>query len=98
MTETTRPDILALSAQAHALTEAAYQAHPAVKGEQTWSDKQRILLADMALHLVQTAMREGEIDAAKLQNNLYSILTISAPFLPEKHLQQYADAIIAPQS
>ncbi|UUZ48026.1 hypothetical protein LP420_34225 [Massilia sp. B-10] len=50
----------------------------------------------MALHLVQTALREGPVDTGKLQNNLYSILTIGAPFLPEKTLAAYADAIIAP--
>ncbi len=86
--------ILALSRQAHDLTEAAYRAHPAVRGDAGWSEKQRMLLADMALHLVQTALRDGELDTAKLQSNLYSILTISAPFLPEKALANYADAII----
>jgi len=87
--------VLALSRQAHDLTEAAYHGHPAVRGGAGWSEKQRLLLADMALHLVQTALRDGEVDTAKLQNNLYSILTISAPFLPEKALADYADAIIA---
>lgn len=89
-----RDSILALSRQAHDLTESAYRAHPGVKGDAAWPDKQRLLLADMALHLVQTALRDGQLDAAKLQNNLYAILTISAPFLPEKELGRYADAII----
>lgn len=91
-----KSDILDLGQRAHALTEAAYQAHPAVRGDPLWQDKQRILLADMALHLLQTAMRDGDIDATKLRNNLYSILTISAPMLPEKQLAAYADAIIQP--
>jgi hypothetical protein len=86
--------ILTLSREAHDLTETAYHAHPGVKGDPAWPAKQRLLLADMALHLVQTAMRDGQLDAAKLQNNLYSILTISAPFLPNKELARYADAII----
>lgn len=89
-----REQILELSRDAHDLTEAAYRAHPAVRGEAAWPDKQRLLLADMALHLVQTAMRGGQLDTARLQDNLYSILTISAPFLPEKELARYADAII----
>jgi hypothetical protein len=96
MNPDTRAQILELGRQAHALTESAYGADPATKGQAGWPDKQRILLADMALHLVQTALREGAVDIAKLQNNLYSILTISAPFLPEKGLDGYADAIIAP--
>ena len=91
-----RARILELSRQAHTLTESAYTADPASKGQPAWSDKQRILLADMALHLVQTALREGPMDTATFQNNLYSILTIGAPFLPEKELTAYADAIIRP--
>ena len=94
MTDTARETILALSRQAHDLTEASYQAHAAVKGDPVWPEKQRVLLADMALHLLQTALREGEIDTARLQSNLYSILTICAPFLPEKELARYADAVI----
>jgi hypothetical protein len=90
--------ILTLSREAHDLTEAAYRMHPAVKGDTAWPDKQRLLLADMALHLLQTALRDGEVDTAKLQNNLYSILTICAPLLPEKPLARYADAIITPES
>ncbi|HEU4776027.1 MAG TPA: hypothetical protein VFS95_04315 [Telluria sp.] len=92
----TRTRILELSREAHALTESAYTADAASKGQPGWPDKQRILLADMALHLVQTALREGPMDSASLQNNLYSILTIGAPFLPEKELAAYADAIIRP--
>jgi len=91
-----KKQILALSNEAHALTERLYREDCAIRNEQGWPDKQRILLADMALHLLQTALREGDIDAGKLQNNLYSILTISATFLPEKNLGAYADAIIQP--
>ena len=96
MTDTARQTILALSRQAHDLTEASYQADPAIKGDPAWPDKQRMLLADMSLHLLQTALRDGEIDTARLQSNLYSILTICAPFLPQKELARYADAVIQP--
>jgi hypothetical protein len=96
MNDTSRQAILTLSRQAHDLTETSYQAHPAIKGDCDWPEKQRMLLADMSLHLLQTALREGEIDVGKLQNNLYSILTISAAFLPGKDLVKYADAVIQP--
>ena len=94
MTDTSRETILALSRQAHDLTEASYQSLPAVRGDAAWPEKQRMLLADMSLHLLQTALREGEIDTVRLQSNLYSILTICAPFLPEKELARYADTVI----
>jgi hypothetical protein len=87
--------VLDLTRQAHALTESAYQANPAVRGGAGWADKQRMLLADMALHLIQTSLKDGDIAPDKLQNNLYSILTICAQFLPEQELARYADEIIA---
>lgn len=90
-------EIVALSRAAHDLTESAYLAHAAVRGETDWPDKQRLLLADMALHPLQTALHDGPIDSARLQQNLYAILTISAPFIPQRALAQYAEAIIAPQ-
>ncbi|MES3023765.1 MAG: hypothetical protein V4857_19535 [Pseudomonadota bacterium] len=96
MNDQSRQTILALSRQAHDLTETSYQADPAVKGDPAWAEKQRMLLADMSLHLLQTALREGELDTARLQTNLFSILKISAAFLPEKSLALYADAMIKP--
>lgn len=98
MDDHARRQILDLARQAHALTESAYQADPAVRGGDGWAEKQRMLLADMALHLVQTSLKEGEVPTATLQNNLYAILTICAQFMPDKDLARYADAIIAPRS
>lgn len=93
-----KKQITGLARAAHELTESSYRAHPATSGDAQWPDKQRMLLADMSLHLLQTALREGEIDQQQLRNNLYSILTICAPFLPEKELALYADTVIAPAS
>jgi hypothetical protein len=62
--------------------ETAYLNINATKGDDEWLEKQRILLADMALHLLQTALNPSELEHDKLKNNLYSILTISDQFLP----------------
>ncbi len=97
MDEQTRHRIRTLATQAHALTEHAYRTDPAVRGEAAWQAKQRVLLADMALHLVQTSLQEGDIAHDKLQNNLYAILTICAQFMPERALTDYAEAIMAPR-
>ncbi len=91
-----KKQITGLARAAHELTESTYRAHPAISGDAQWPEKQRVLLADMSLHLLQTALREGEIDQQQLQNNLYAILTICAPFLPDKELGRFADAVIAP--
>lgn len=47
-----RHQILKLAKNAHDLTEAAYQQDPAVRGGDGWKEKQRMLSADMALHLL----------------------------------------------
>jgi hypothetical protein len=88
-----RNEIVMLARKAHDLTESAYQAHPATRGDPHWQDKQRILLADMAIHLLQTALRDGELSADALRRNLYSILTISDQFAPECGLKATADQL-----
>lgn len=90
-----KQNILSMSHTAHALTEAAYQQHSAVRGEPAWADKQRILLADMALHLLQTALHEGELSEAHLRRNLYAILNIADQFVEEIDLKMVADAVYA---
>ncbi len=89
-----RQRLLALGGEAHGLTETAYRADPAIKGGAGWHDKQRILMADMSLHLLQTALQEGDLDTARLKQNLYAILTIAAPFLPAHDLARHADALL----
>ena len=95
MDEATRSEIAALGRQAHALTEAAYRRHPATRGDDAWADKQRILLADMALHLLQTAMKDGELAPDELKRNLYAILSVSDGFLPGCGLKGSAERLLA---
>jgi hypothetical protein len=94
MDKETRQQALALGRDAHALTENAYRADVAVKGSPGWDQKQRILMADMSLHLLQTALQEGELDVARLKQNLYAILTIAAPLLPSHDLARQAQALL----
>ena len=60
-----------------------------------WLDKQRLLLADMAIHLLQTALKPGEIELDKLRNNLHAIMTISDGFLPHAGLKEARSTIYA---
>lgn len=102
-----KQEILTMSRVAHEMTERAYQQHSAVRGEPAWADKQRILLADMALHLLQTALHDGARSEAQsepqfeahLKRNLYAILTISDQFVADQDLKAAADALllVAPQ-
>ena len=56
-------------------------------------DKQRLLMADMALHLLQTALKKPALDGQELKKNLYSILTIADGFLPDHALKTCADQL-----
>jgi len=72
----------------HAEVEASYHQHPAIRGDgDAWQEKQRLLLADMALHLLTTALKPGDLEHDLLRNNLHAILTISDNFLPEAQLK-----------
>jgi hypothetical protein len=93
--ETVKKDILSMSRMAHALTESAYQQNPSKRGDPGWPAKQRILLADMALHLLQTALMEGDLSEEALKRNLFSILTISDPFVQGYDLKTVAEELYA---
>lgn len=95
MNKTERQAIIDNSWMVHDQVEAAYRDHPAGKGDKAWLDKQRLLLADMALHLLQTALAPEALQRDKLQNNLYSILTISDQFLPHAGLKNTTDTLYA---
>jgi hypothetical protein len=58
-------------------------------------ERRRLLLADMAIHLLQTAIKPGDIELDKLRNNLHAILTLSDPFLPHAELKKATEKIYA---
>jgi hypothetical protein len=93
MEESVRQHILSMSKNAHDLTEESYQQNLSMRGDSGWSDKQRILLADMALHLLQTALKDGEISEEGLKRNLFSILTISDQFIHDHDLKSFAEEL-----
>ncbi|XLZ71698.1 hypothetical protein ABT364_06935 [Massilia sp. SR12] len=97
MDDVVRSEILALARQAHNLTESSYQNNSSTRGDPAWRDKQRLLLADMALHLLQTALRDGELSQDDLKRNLYAILTVSDQLTPGYELKDVADKLYAPR-
>lgn len=88
MNKDERNQILKTSWELHSQVEAEYLNNQAKKGDDEWLEKQRILLADMALHLLQTSIKPGEIELDKLRNNLHAILTITDQFLPTAELKK----------
>lgn len=95
MDDAVRTEILTLARAAHDLTESSYQGHPSKRAEPGWGEKQRILLADMALHLLQTVLKEGELSEEGLKRNLFSILMISDQLIPGHELKSVADKLYA---
>lgn len=88
-----RKNLIKTSWDLHSLVENSYLSNSAIKDDDEWLEKQRILLADMAIHLLQTAMQPGNIELDKLKNNLHSILTISDQFLPSAELKKATDKL-----
>jgi hypothetical protein len=77
----------------HQLVENNYLVYSANSNDSDWPEKQRLLLADMALHLLQTALKSGTMELNKLQNNLHAILSISDQFLPKAGLKQATEKL-----
>ncbi|MBD1581334.1 hypothetical protein [Pseudoalteromonas sp. S16_S37] len=88
-----RQDILTLSWSIHDDVEQAVLKHPASENDADWPQKQRLLLADMALHLLQTALKPGELQKDKLANNLNAILTLSDSFIEHVDLKAVSDKL-----
>ncbi len=86
MTDDEKLELLKISWELHSQVETAYLNNQAKRGNDEWLEKQRFLLADMALHLLQTSINPGEIKLQKLRDNLHAILTITDQFLPKADL------------
>lgn len=78
-----RKEVLKLVDAAHAKVESFYPETAVYKGTPEWVEKRRLLLADLALHLAQDALKGENINEAKLKNHLFAILKLSGEFFPE---------------
>jgi hypothetical protein len=97
MDEQQRKELARMGWEIHGAVEHAYLSHPATKAvPEAWMDKQRLLLADMAIHLLQTALQPGPMRLDQLTNNVHAILTIADQFLPHAELKQASGKLYAP--
>lgn len=88
MDDKKRDELRRMAWEIHGAVEDSYLHHPASRDDlEAWREKRRLLLADMAIHLLQTALKPGDIELEKLRNNLHAILTISDQFLPHAGLK-----------
>lgn len=86
-------EMLNISTKLHSQIEASYLNHPANKHNDEWLEKQRLLLADMALHLLQTSISPEELKLDRLRDNIHAILTIADQFLPNADLKKATEKI-----
>ncbi len=93
MKDNDKQDLIKTSWELHGQVETSYLNHKAKQGDDDWLEKQRFLLADMALHLLQTSMEPEEIKLERLRDNLHAILTISDQFLPEADLKKATEKL-----
>lgn len=96
MDESKRNELVHVGWEIHRAVEESYLRHPSTsrgENQDEWREKQRLLLADMAIHLLQTAIKPGAIRVDELKNNLHAILTISDQFLPHAGLKQATEKL-----
>jgi hypothetical protein len=94
MDDQKRNELARMGWDIHGAVEDAYLSHPATREVPAeWREKQRLLLADMAIHLLQTSIKPGTIELDKLRNNLHAILTISDQFLPHAELRKATEKL-----
>ncbi|MEH6537976.1 MAG: hypothetical protein V7719_16360 [Psychroserpens sp.] len=93
MKDDNKIELIKTSWELHDQVETAYLNHKAKQGDSEWLEKQRLLLADMALHLLQTSMKPGDIKSERLRDNLHAILTISDQFLPKAELKKATEKL-----
>ena len=86
MDENERSELIAMGWKIHAAVEASGFRHAAAGADGVApahaQERQRMLLADMAIHLLQTAIAPGALDLDRLQDNLHAIVTVGNKFLP----------------
>ncbi|MEJ8755794.1 hypothetical protein WG947_02200 [Pontibacter sp. H259] len=88
-----RKQVLKLVDAAHAKVESYYPETPVFKNTPEWTEKRRLLLADLALHLAQDALKGETITESSLKNHLFATLKISGEFFPESKYAQAATLV-----
>ena len=93
MNDFERKELIEESGKLHNIVESSYLSNTAKKDDEQWLEKQRILLADMAIHLLQTAIKPGVLEVEKLTNNIHAILTIADQFIPHAKLKNATEKL-----
>ncbi len=93
MNDNKKLEVIKISWELHNQIETANLNHPAKPKNAEWLEKQRLLLADMALHLLQTSVESDEIKLERLRDNLHAMLTIADQFLTNPELKKATEKL-----
>lgn len=88
-----RQQLIDLTWQIHEQVEQGYIDDKSAKDDEGWQEKRRLLLADMAIHLLQTTLMPDGLDQSKLHNNLYSVLTVADDLLEQVDVKAVAQGL-----
>ena len=91
-----RKQILKLVDAAHAKVESFYPETAVYKDTPEWIEKRRLLLADLALHLAQDALKGESINEEKLKSHLFAVLKLSGEFFPDANYTKAAELVDKP--
>jgi len=86
MTSEEKLNAIEISRKMHDQIEAAYLKLRESVNDASKKELERYLLADMAMHLFQTAISPKEINMENLRNNVHAIATISERFIPQLNI------------
>lgn len=89
-----KKQLIDLTWQIHGQVEQGYLDDKSTKQDQGWQEKRRLLLADMAIHLLQTALKPDALDQQKLQDNLYAVLTVADDLLEGVDVKAVAQKLL----
>ncbi|UAM99060.1 hypothetical protein K8354_04345 [Polaribacter litorisediminis] len=93
MTKEGRLNMITKSWELHNVVENSYLNNSAKQEDEEWLEKQRILLAEMALLLLQTSISPEEIKLDRSRYNIHAILTIADHFLPNAELKKATEKL-----
>jgi len=88
-----RLKIVSKSWDLHDKIETSYLDDPAKRGDNEWLEKQRLLLSDMAIHLLITSISPDKIKLDRLRDNLHAILTITDQFLHDAEFKKATEKL-----
>ncbi|GAA4302230.1 hypothetical protein [Nibribacter koreensis] len=93
MTPEIRQKLLAFIDTAHTAVEVAYPTAAVYPGTPEFTEKRRLLLTDLSLHLAQDALQGALPKPEKVRQHLFAIAKLYAELFPEEGFDAVAQVL-----